>query len=84
MFLVVRPGAPNVANIVPAVDMSRLTSPDVSSAPTSGPTHSVSAETSQASAPSLKMFFPHDEQSATFLGDLSSAEEFGVKDDEGI
>lgn len=29
----------------------------------------------EASAPSLKMFFPHDEQSATFLGDLSSAEE---------
>ena len=28
----------------------------------------------EASVPSLKMFFPHDEQSASFQGDLGSAE----------
>lgn len=29
----------------------------------------------EATAPSLKMFFPHDEQSAAFTGDLNNAEE---------
>ena len=29
----------------------------------------------QATAPSLKMFFPHDEQSAAFTGDLNNAED---------
>ena len=29
----------------------------------------------QATAPSLKMFFPHDEQSAVFTGDLNNAED---------
>lgn len=28
----------------------------------------------EAVVPSLKMFFPHDEQSATYSGDLGSAE----------
>ena len=38
----------------------------------------------EASMPSVKMFFPHDEQSALFTGDLNGAQASGWADSHGL